>query len=403
MKIITNEKIPIKMWLKEIEPGTEKQARNIANLQGAFHHVAIMPDAHIGYGMPIGGVLATRDIIVPNAVGVDIGCGMTAVKTSVKEIDRSSLKEIINNLKRVIPTGFRHHKQPQEWEGFSRAPDIPIIRQELKSSRRQIGTLGGGNHFVEVLREVDSEKWEIKGGKNIWLMLHSGSRNFGLKVASEYHKKAKQYCESNRINLPDRDLAFLPLESKAGQEYWWAMNYALNFAEANRAIMMKRFMGVFKNATNCDFINFNKEHNPNSKKQEVSVCIHHNYAAKESHFGRDVIIHRKGATSAFAGQLGIVPGSMGTPSYIIEGLGNPESFMSSAHGAGRAMGRKEADRKLKREEVEKAIRGLVFDGFKRSHDEAPQAYKNIEEIITLQIDLARPIVKLRPLAVMVGN
>lgn len=403
MKIISSEKIPIKMWLDEIEPDTMRQVRNIANLPGAFHHIAIMPDAHIGYGMPIGGVLAAVDTIVPNAVGVDIGCGMAAVKTSIREISEAALREILNKLRRIIPTGFTHHKEAQKWEGFDRAPDIPIIRQELNSARKQIGTLGGGNHFIEILQEAGDKKWNIAGRGNIWLMLHSGSRNFGLKAANVYHKKARRFCELNNIELPDKDLSFLKLDSPEGREYWQAMNYCLEFAKANRRLMMERFMDIFQAVSGCEFINFNKEHNTGAETKEVCVAIHHNYAAREEHFGKTVIIHRKGATRAFAGQLGIVPGSMGTPSYIVEGLGNPESFMSCAHGAGRVLGRREAGRVLTREQADEAIKGIVFEGWRGNIDEAPQAYKNIETVIKNQIDLARPIVKLKPLAVMIGG
>lgn len=411
MKIIKTEKIPIKMWLDKIEPDALRQAKNIANLEGAFHHIAIMPDAHVGYGMPIGGVLATRNIIVPNCVGVDIGCGMVAVKTSIQEINQPTLKQVLDKLRKTIPTGFNHHKQPQEWEGFERAPDIPIIQQELKSARRQIGTLGGGNHFLEVLEEADDKKHNLKSNKNIWLMLHSGSRNFGLKVASAYHKKAVLYCQNKNIKIPDRELAFLELKSKEGQEYWQAMNYSLEFAAANRQLMMKRFMAIFQDITGCDFINFNKEHSrhsvssqtPSVKQEGISVCIHHNYASEEKHFGENAIVHRKGATQAFARQLGIVPGSMGTPSFIIEGLGNPESFMSCAHGAGRQMGRKEANRRLNEKMAEEAIKGVLFGRWHGKFDEAPQAYKDIEDVIDRQIDLARPVVKLLPKMVMIGN
>jgi len=403
MKVIDSENIPIKMWLDKIEPETEKQARNLANLSIAFHHIAIMPDAHVGYGMPIGGVLATIDAVVPNAVGVDIGCGMVAAKSLLKEIGENTLKKILGELRKEIPVGFNHHKKPQKWEGFEQAPDVPIIQQELSSARKQIGTLGSGNHFLEILQEVGDEKWGIKGEGNIWLMLHSGSRNFGLKVANFYHRKAQQFCERNSVALPSQDLAFLALDSEEGREYWRAMKYSLDFARANRDLMMKRFMEIFSDITGEEFVNFNRQHNPESKKQEVYVGIHHNYAAREEHFGREVIVHRKGATQAFAGQLGIVPGSMGTPSFIVEGLGNPESFKSCSHGAGRQMSRREANKKISEKEAEKAIAGVLFGHWHGKFDEAPQAYKNIEEVIEQQKDLAKPIVKLKPLAVVIGN
>lgn len=396
MKIITDEKIPIKLWLDKIEPGALQQARNLTNLESAFHHIAIMPDAHVGYGMPIGGVMATVGTVVPNAVGVDIGCGMVAVKTIVKAIDEYALKQILSRLRKVIPAGFNHHKQAQSWEGFDQAPNIPIIQQELISARKQIGTLGSGNHFIEILQEATKQK-------NIWLMLHSGSRNFGYKVANVYHRKAKRFCEDNNVRLPDYELAFLKLDTDLGQEYWQAMNYCLEFARENRRLMMERLMKVWQEVMGGEFINFNKEHNPQTDIKEMYVSIHHNYASKEKHFGQEVIVHRKGATQANKGQLGIVPGSMGTPSYIVEGLGNPESFMSCAHGAGRQMSRREANRRISKQAADKEIQGIVFAGWQGKYDEAPQVYKNINEVMRAQRDLAKPIVKLKPLAVIIGN
>jgi tRNA-splicing ligase RtcB len=203
--------------------------------------------------------------------------------------------------------------------------------------------------------------------------------------------------------LPDHELAFLKMDTALGQEYWQAMTCCLEFARANRHLMMERFMKVWQDIMGGEFINFNKEHNPQTKIKEVYVSIHHNYASQEKHFGKDVIVHRKGATQAFSGQLGIVPGSMGTPSYIIEGLGNPESFMSCAHGAGRQMSRREANRKISKQVADKEIEGIVFAGWQGKYDEAPQAYKDINEVIRAQRDLAKPLVKLRPLAVMIGN
>jgi len=234
-------------------------------------------------------------------------------------------------------------------------------------------------------------------------MLHSGSRNFGLKIANFYHGKAQIFCERNSVALPSPDLAFLALDSEEGQEYWQAMNYCLDFARANRDLMIKRFMEVFSDITGSEFINFNKQYNPESRESEMYVGIHHNYAAREEHFGRQVIVHRKGATRAFAGQLGIVPGSMGTPSFIVRGLGNPESFKSCSHGAGRQMSRREANKKISEKEADKAMAGVLFGRWHGKFDEAPQAYKNIEEIIEQQKDLAKPIVKLKPLAVVIGN
>jgi tRNA-splicing ligase RtcB len=380
MKVINTERIPIKLWLNDIEDEALAQARNLANLSFAYKWIAIMPDSHSGYGMPIGGVMATRDVIVPNAVGVDIGCGMNAIKTSLTEIDTETIKIIMGKIREVVPLGFNHQQENQIWVGFDHAPDIQIIQQELNSARKQLGTLGGGNHFIEIQRGNDG---------HIWIMIHSGSRNFGLKTAGIYHKKAQELCERWNSILPDKDLAFLPMEERAGKEYYEAMNYCLEFAQANREMMMRRVSSVF-----CDITKANA-------KEEIN--IHHNYAAFEHHYGTDVIVHRKGATKATEDTIGIIPGSMGTSSYIVRGLGNPESFMSCSHGAGRAMGRKEAKNKLDLEEEQNKMDGIVH-GLRTTQelDEAPGAYKNIDVVMENQKDLVKILVKLTPLGVIKG-
>lgn len=381
MTIITTEKIPIKIWLTELDTETLQQAKNLANLPHTFKWIAIMPDAHPGYGMPIGGILATKEIIVPNAVGVDIGCGMNAVKTSLTEIDEELLKKITGEIRRSILVGFQHQTSKQTWSGFSRAPSIKIIQDELESARLQIGTLGGGNHFVEILKGDDG---------HIWIMVHSGSRNFGFKTANYYNMKAIEYCEENSIELPSKDLAFLPMNSRVGLEYFEAMNFCTEFARGNRELMMENAKRVFGNITNCSF--------------ESAIDIHHNFASEEEHFGEKVIVHRKGATRAFKGMKGIVPGSMGTPSYITEGLGNEDSFSSCAHGAGRQMGRKEAIRNLDMAEEQKKMTGILGGPRTKSElQEAPGAYKNIDEVMQNQRDLVKILVKLSPLSVIIGE
>ncbi len=381
MNIITTEKIPIKIWVDELDAETLQQARDLANLPHAFKWIAIMPDAHPGYGMPIGGVLATKEIIVPNAVGVDIGCGMRAVKTSLTEIDEETLKKITGEIRRVIPVGFRHHTQEQSWSGFAEAPKIETIQNELRNAMFQIGTLGGGNHFVEIQRGDDG---------HIWIMVHSGSRNFGFKTAGYYNRKAVEYCKENHLELPSKDLAYLPFESEIGQEYFGAMNYCQNFARGNRELMMESTVRVFEDVTSCGF--------------EPAIDIHHNFASVEEHFGEKVIVHRKGATQAFKGMRGIIPGSMGTPSYITEGLGNEESFSSCAHGAGRILGRQEAIRTLDLEEEQRKMEGILGGPRgRRELQEAPGAYKNIDEVMQNQRDLVKILVKLSPLSVIIGT
>jgi tRNA-splicing ligase RtcB len=380
---IRTEKVPIKLWLNTVDDGALAQARNIANLPYAFHHVALMPDAHEGFGMPIGGVLATQDVVIPNAVGVDIGCGMNAVPTSLENISRDVLVRIVAEVNSLIPKGFSHHEQKQSWEGFSRAPDAAVVRRELDSARYQIGTLGGGNHFIELQKGSDGR---------IWIMLHSGSRNFGYTIAKEYYRAAKNQAASAGLKLPDIQLAPLFLGTREADEYMAAMQFAQEFAAESRRIMLERVQDVID------------RHFPGVTYGE-QVNIHHNFASVEEHFGREVVVHRKGATSARAGERGIIPGSQGTSSYIVEGLGNPESFHSCSHGAGRVMGRREARKRLdlRREQSRLEEHGIVHAlRSAKDLDEAAGAYKDIDEVMELQRDLVRILVKLTPLAVIKG-
>jgi len=385
MKVLITESKPIKMWLDDIEDGAVKQAIDLANLPFTFKHVAIMPDAHRGYGMPIGGVLATNGVVIPNAVGVDIGCGMCAVKTARKSITTAELKMVMSAIREVIPLGFNHHKENQYWSGFAVAPDIPVIQKQLASARKQMGTLGGGNHFIEIQQGSDGY---------IWIMLHSGSRNFGLKIAKEYNKIAQSLCERWYSNIPvckgEDGLAFLPIETNEAKEYIEAMNYALMFAKNSRALMMKKVEYCLDGPTSENF-------------NDSPIDVHHNYARWENHFGKNVIVHRKGATSAKDGEIGIIPGSQGTSSYIVKGKGCRDSFMSCSHGAGRKMGRNQARREL---DLEKEIKFLNDSNIIHSIrsvtdlDEASGAYKDITVVMENQKDLVDIVVELKPLAVI---
>ena len=381
MKVIDSGRVPIKMWLEDIEEKALNQAMDLSNLPFVYKHIALMPDCHQGYGMPIGGVMATKGVVVPNAIGVDIGCGMCAVRTSLKHIDRTKLFQAVREIKEEIPTGFNHHAEPKPWGGFIDPPDIPIIKQEAESARYQIGTLGGGNHFIEIQKGSDG---------HIWIMLHSGSRNFGFKIAKEYHEQAKRLCERWYSDIPNKDLSFLPIEKREAKEYLEAMSYALRFAKANRDWMLYKCIGIFRSIY------------PDMSIRQA-INIHHNYAAWEHHFGKDVLVHRKGATAAYNGQLGIIPGSQGTKSYIVEGLGNPQSFMSCSHGAGRKMGREAAKRELslayeKRMLDEKCIIHSIEDI--SDLEEAPSAYKDIATVMENQKDLVSILVELEPMAVI---
>ncbi|MFW6343666.1 MAG: RtcB family protein, partial [Sediminispirochaetaceae bacterium] len=336
-----------------------------------------------GFGMPIGGVLATEEVVIPNAVGVDIGCGMIAVQTDIEDFAPGELDPLSRAIRKEIPAGFSHHKTAQPWEGFSGAPDIPVVQRELESARRQIGTLGGGNHFIELQKGDDG---------HVWIMLHSGSRNFGYTIAKEFGKIARSEAEKKGLDLPDTQLAPLFLDTEEGRNYFEAMEYAQRFAAASRARMVEKVQEILE------------RYRPEVGYLET-VNIHHNFAALEVHYGKEVVIHRKGATAARRGQKGIIPGSQGTSSYIVEGLGNPESFESCSHGAGRVMGRKAAQRNLDlKEEQARLDRKGIYHNLRTTKDldEAAGAYKEIDTVMAAQTDLVRPLVKLEPLAVIKG-
>ena len=384
-RTISSEKIPIKLWLDEIEPGALQQAKNIANHYYSAHHVAIMPDCHQGFGMPIGGVLATRNVIIPNAVGVDIGCGMCAIKTSVQNFTRKDLKIITERVRHTIPLGFKHHKKPLYKQLL---PDIgselPVVEREFEKAACQLGTLGGGNHFIEL--QKDSTGY-------LWIMIHSGSRNLGKQVADHYFREAVRINEKDHRKLKTpRQLAFLPLDSNQGKLYSNEMQYCVDFAFASRKQMIDVVSSLvserFKDVKFSGFIN-----------------IAHNYARKERHFGELLVIHRKGATSAKKGEPGIIPGSQGTSSFITKGMGNQDSFESCSHGAGRVMGRKEAQRSLdlryERESLDK--KDIIHSIFrKKDLDEASGAYKDINLVMKLQSDLVEIVTELNPIAVVKG-
>lgn len=388
-RIITTEKIPLVPWLDQLEGEVLAQSRNLANLPCAFHHVAIMADAHVGYGMPIGGVLATTGAVIPNGVGVDIGCGMRAVRTGLTDVDPEQLSKIIGDLRATIPLGFKHHSKPRSVQTL---PDsdamegcLPVVAAEFDSARKQIGTLGGGNHFIEIQQGSDNR---------IWLMVHSGSRNIGYKVADFYNKLAVKLAKTARKDVvpPEWQLAILPVATPEGRQYLREMAYCVAFARANRREMMAVVQGVVAEVTGCS-------------QFEEALDVAHNYAAKEIHFDREVWVHRKGATRAFVGEYGIIPGSQGSRSYIVRGLGNPQSFMSCSHGAGRVLGRKEAQRVLNlREEIGKLDAQHILHSIRHRNDleEAPGAYKDIGEVIANQHDLIEVVVELQPLAVLKG-
>lgn len=339
--------------------------------------------------MPIGGVAALSNVVSPNMVGVDIGCGMTAVRTTLQELGVEELKAVMGEIRRAIPVGFNSHKEAQAHpdDVFHDIPHgewTPIVTQEQGNAMKQLGTLGGGNHFIELQRDDD--------GGRIWIMLHSGSRNLGKKVCDHYDAIAKEMNARWHSKVdPAWDLAFLPLDSGEGETYLMEMDAALRFAYMNRQLMINRIMAIMAVRTGCQFGDI--------------INIHHNYAALENHDGRNLVVHRKGATSARKGQIGLIPGSQGTASYVVEGLGNPASFQSCSHGAGRAMGRKDAQRRLVlADEIAKLDAKGVVHGVRHTSDldEAAGAYKDIDTVMAEQADLVKVLVKLEPIGVIKG-
>ena len=386
---------PIKVWLEDqtqIEDGCLKQAINLSQLPFLHQWVCLMPDTHEGFGMPIGGVVALKDTIIPNAVGVDIGCGMAFVATNIHKsaLSENEYKQLVGDIMRDIPTGFAHHKKKQPCTVLDKARSnfdgyVKELVDEIDRGYYQLGTLGSGNHFIEIQEDEDGF---------LGIMIHSGSRNFGFKIANYFNQVAKNLNEKWKSPVPKSfDLAYLPTETVEGKAYTQWMNLALEFARENRQKMLE----VVKNKLEKKLhsITFHDE-----------VNAHHNYAALEEHHGEQLWIHRKGAIRTLKGELGIIPGAMGSFSYIVEGLGNPETFTSCSHGAGRKMSRSKAKQVYS---VDKTIldlnhQGIVLGKTKKSDisDECRWAYKDIDFVISQELDLIRPVKKLKTLCVIKG-
>jgi tRNA-splicing ligase RtcB len=391
-QVISTEKRPIKMWLDNIEDGALQQAKNLANLPFTFKHIALMPDCHMGIGMPIGGVIATKNVIIPSAVGVDIGCGMCYIQTNIHidQLSKTALTRIKNTIKDRIPVGFKRRITPYDKEFLGNTMhetskiSHPVIWNEMQAAQYQLGTLGGGNHFIEIQKD--------KNGF-IGIMIHSGSRNLGKKVADYHIKIAKNLNKQWYSSVPEEyQLPFLPMNSNEAKIYRNEMDFCVEFALKNRKIMME----IIKDIITQEIL---------PVEFDEMINIAHNYAAFENHFNSNVIVHRKGATRARSGEIGIIPGSQGTASYIVEGLGNPESFCSCSHGAGRKMSRTKAKTELNLEEQKKILddQNIIHDmTTQNSLDEAPGSYKDIDVVMENQKDLVKIIKKLKPVVVVKG-
>lgn len=392
--------VPIFSWINpnEIEESAIIQLKNCASLPFAFHHVAVMPDVHAGMGIAIGTVLATKNVIVPNAVGVDIGCGMIFQRTNLKNLSVDCIKQIMDAIREVIPLGFEHHKEKQDnnlmpfsqydYKSSEFKKMYPIVSRQYNKALYSLATLGGGNHF-----------WELQKDSNgfICIMIHSGSRNLGKQVADYYNDIAKTINRKWYSSIPEEyNLAFLPVECEEGKSYIREMNYCVDFAYANRKLMMDRTIKIIFNIVNSEKL---------SILNGDIINIAHNYAKWEHHFGKNVIVHRKGATLATKDTIGIIPGSLGSHSYIVQGLGNPESFYSCSHGAGRKMGRNVAKKTLNLEEEIKILNDQgIIHGIRTEEnlDEATGSYKNIEDVMNSQKDLVNIIDTLTPIASIKG-
>lgn len=397
METIFDEKqqrVPVLVWAKDMDPGTLQQLMDLARMPYVFHHVAAMPDAHVGIGATIGSVFATENAVVPSAVGVDIGCGMCALPTENNVGDLPGpqfFDRVAEAVFRAIPSGFQGHQKPQPWKrrnsvgGFSHESIEPSLTHEIQhNAPKKLGSLGGGNHFIELQRESDGR---------MWIMLHSGSRNVGKMIAQHWMKVAKKMTSGKEI---PPDLAYLPADSREGQGYLDDMNWALEYAFENRLQMMEKIVEILSDV----FPRHAKQH-LKADMQDL-INIHHNYAALERHFGRMVYLHRKGATLASEGTVGIIPGSMGTHSYIVRGKGNELSFKSCSHGAGRRMSRHEAKKTISRNDMDHALGNVRLRAGSDVRDEAPQAYKPIDEVMQNQKDLVDILVELSPLATIKG-
>jgi len=399
------QRVPIKIWLEnkeQVEEGCLNQAVNSANLPFTFKNVILAPDCHQGYGVGIGTILATEGVIIPNAVGVDIACGMGAVQTNISTDvlykDDELLNNIVGNLMRNIPTGMNHHKDKKECKcldnALSNYENLMFAKElipEIERAYYSAGTLGGGNHFLEVQRDDDHK---------IALMLHSGSRNFGKKICDYFNKLAVQLNQKwySKVSK-ETQLSFLPIDTTEGKSYIDWMNLAMEFAYENRRQMME----VAKN-TLCNMVKKYADVSRIEFKDEVNC--HHNYAAIEHHFGKDVWVHRKGAIRARKDEMGIIPGAMGGYSYIVKGKGCEESFMSASHGAGRAYSRTKAKELFSVQSViEELKRHGVVLGKNNKEDVAEEckgAYKDIDFVMSQQTDLVEIIRRVKTIAVIKG-
>jgi len=394
-KMLNKGKVPVKIFTDDIEPAAIQQLNNIAQLPIVHNHIAAMPDVHMGIGATIGSVIPTIDAIIPAAVGVDIGCGMNAIRLSINA-DKlpNNLRKVRLELEKTIPVGFNMHKTDKARESTIRAlngglEQILTKHPKIKARKkkpyqtwiRQLGSLGGGNHFIELCLDENND---------VWIMLHSGSRGIGNAIGRYFIEMAKKDAMRNQVNLPDKDLAYFTEGAEHFDDYVEAVHWAQDYAMANRREMMHLIIHTLK-----------KVLPPFSLTKEAINC-HHNYVAREEHFGASVYVTRKGAIRAGEDELGIIPGSMGARSYIVRGLGNAQSFCSCAHGAGRRMSRNAAKRKFGEQDMETQTQGVECRKDKGVIDEIPGAYKDIDTVMENQNDLVEVVHTLKQVLCVKG-
>ncbi len=371
--------VPVKIWTDDIDPLAMAQLENVANMPFVHHHVAAMPDVHVGVGATIGSVIATHKAIIPAAVGVDIGCGMVAVKLSLTANQLpDSLVQLRSGIERRVPVGFAKHREdgvrtaavarlyPRYERMLGDTPELAKMQRDRDTWHRQMGTLGGGNHFIEVC---------LDESHRVWVMLHSGSRGIGNQIGRHYIAKAREEMLALDVQLPARDLAYFTEGTSSFDEYLEAVGWAQDFAAENRLQMLELVLDALR------------ERLPPFHVSESAVNCHHNYVARETHFGAEVYVTRKGAIRAGLGEFGIIPGSMGAKSYIVRGKGSAESFESCAHGAGRRMSRTQAKKHFTETDLATQTEGVECRKDAGVIDEIPGAYKAIDEVMANQADL----------------
>ena len=394
-QVIEEGRVPVKIYTDDVEAGARQQLVNLSQLPIIHHHVAAMPDVHAGIGSTVGAVIATHRAIIPAAVGVDIGCGMIAMRASLtgNDLDEQRLKRVFDQISRDVPVGREQHKEARALTDaakpfgrelrriLDRHPQLEKRFPRTQNWVFQMGTLGGGNHFIELC---------LDEANHVWVMLHSGSRGIGNAIGTYFIELARRDAERQQIALPDRDLAYFREGAEHFDDYVEAVGWAQRYAAANRRAMADLVLAAMR------------RHLPAFEVTTEAVNCHHNYVERERHYGADVWVTRKGAIRARQGDLGIIPGSMGARSYIVRGKGSEESFQSCAHGAGRRMSRTQARKTFTPRDLVEQTEGVVCRKDRGVVDEIPGAYKPIDEVMANQSDLVEVVHTLKQVVCVKG-